>query len=104
MSKFFSDFEIDPESFEWKDLAACNNMPLGLFFEQYESDKVIAREVDRKCLNCPVQRECYEAGREGKETGVWGGLYLSNGVVDRIKNKHKTPEMVQAIAERIAND
>lgn len=99
-----SEFGIDEDFFSWRDLAACNNMPLGLFFEKYESDKVVARQVDQGCLSCPVQKECYQAGKQNKETGVWGGFYLNNGTEDPIKNKHKTLEIAKAMAERVLSD
>ena len=35
---------------------------------------------------------CYEAGAEGNEYGVWGGVYLNSGSIDKSKNLHKTPD------------
>ena len=35
---------------------------------------------------------CYQSGVDGNEYGVWGGVYLSSGSIDRSKNLHKTTE------------
>ncbi len=90
MNDFLHERGLDVDKLQWQDLAACNNMPLGLFFELYETDKVVAREVDNICFLCCVRNQCLAFGKRQKETGVWGGVYLINGEPDSIRNKHKS--------------
>ncbi len=92
---------FDPQNFSWHDIASCQHLSFNLFFEDYETDKMIAREVDNICLSCPVQKECFNAGIENKEIGVWGGFYLINGEPDKAKNNHKTQEIVHKMTQRI---
>lgn len=86
------DLGLDPDNFEWWDLSSCQNMELKDFYERYEEDEVHAKNLDQVCFHCPVQRECLREGIENKEWGVWGGLYLVNGVVDKNRNAHKSDE------------
>ena len=41
---------------------------------------------------CPVAKDCLLAGVENSEYGVWGGVYLSLGKIDKTRNAHKTQE------------
>jgi hypothetical protein len=104
MKGFLSSLGINEEEFEWQDLSSCKEWPLDLFFELYETNKTVARQVDNLCLHCPVQSECYEFGTKGKETGVWGGFYLSNGNPDQNKNNHKSLETTKRMARRIFHE
>jgi hypothetical protein len=36
---------------------------------------------------------CYKAGVENNEHGVWGGVYLNSGSIDKPRNIHKSPEV-----------
>jgi hypothetical protein len=63
-----------------------------LFFDTYEVNENIAKNVDECCLSCPVAKICYESGVDNNEYGVWGGVYLSFGSPDTMKNSHKTKE------------
>lgn len=38
----------------------------------------VARDI---CLSCPLQVACLKFGQQHRETGVWGGEYLSSGKV-----------------------
>ena len=67
-------------------------MDTNLFYEKYEADPNIARNIDEMCLSCPVVGMCYQAGVDGNEYGVWGGVYLTSGSIDKSKNLHKSPE------------
>lgn len=67
-------------------------MPTDYFFDKYEEDGVHAQTVDSMCLSCPVIKFCHKAGIDGSEVGVWGGIYLTNGKVDRSRNMHKSQE------------
>lgn len=75
----------------WSELASCNGADVNLFFDNYETDVQIAINVDQMCLYCPVARQCLADGMDGKEQGVWGGVYLKDGSVDKVRNSHKTP-------------
>lgn len=97
MSSLLDELGIDPESFEWNDLALCRNIEIegpetDAFFDQYESDEEAAKATDQMCLHCPVIRECFFAGSQGQQ-GVWGGVYWNGaGKPDKNKNSHKTEE------------
>lgn len=92
---------LDPDDFDWEDLAACQNMPLNYFYERYEEDTVHARNADALCFSCPVQRECLKTGVENKEWGLWGGVFLNNGVVDVNRNEHKSEEDWERVRQGI---
>lgn len=97
------DLGLDPDTVTWQDLASCKGLDkidINLFYDVYENDDVMARQLDQMCLNCPVLKACYTAGRQNKEEGVWGGVYLSNGNPDRVKNKHKTDAVWKRINDR----
>ena len=87
-----SDLGLDPNDFEWYDLAACRDLPLNmtnLFFDDYEEDKVVAEQADNICLSCPVAKACLLEGERTQSYGVWGGIYLTAGKIDRNRNSHK---------------
>jgi len=92
---------IDPEDFTWEQLAACNNMEVNWFYDDYENDPVIARNAEEICKNCPVLRPCAEQAIDAKEEGLWGGIYWNNGKVDKVRNKHKTPEDWEWLEQQI---
>lgn len=106
MSNIIEQLGIDAEDFQWYHLAACANLmesirkrvPKGQahnhdpFYDAYESDQQVAMQTDEMCLSCPVIKWCYLEGVNGKEKGVWGGIYLDLGRVDETYNQHKTPE------------
>lgn len=33
----------------------------------------------RKCVECPVRRQCLLSGKQTRSWGVWGGFYLYAG-------------------------
>lgn len=68
-------------------------MPINWFYDDYESDKELAKQVDQICLHCPVNKQCYTEGVESAEKGVRGGIYLNLGRPDKQHNLHKTPEL-----------
>lgn len=93
-------FELDSEDFDWRDIGSC----LGygdpdLWYEAYENDSVVAAQVDEICIHCPVAKQCFAAGLRGKETGVWGGVYLENGKVSESENAHKSEDTVKALVK-----
>lgn len=92
---------IDFDTLEWTDLALCDGMDTNLFYDDYEADENVARITDEICLSCPVRAQCLRRGVENKEWGVWGGVFLTNGTADTNKNSHKTPEVWNAIKEKM---
>ena len=94
---------LDPDTFTWHDLALCNGIDdADLFFEKYESDKNVARQVDDMCLHCPVMKQCAQTGMEEKQQGVWGSVYWNGaGEPDANRNEHKTPEVWAMVRERM---
>lgn len=92
MSDYIEKMGIDVEDVRWWHLAACKNMKLNWFFDDYESDAEIAKQVDNICLSCPVIKYCYKEGIKGKEQGVWGGVYVKYGKHNKQHNMHKTSE------------
>lgn len=90
---------LDPEHLEWQQLALCRGTDIAWFYDLYESDVEIAKQVDQMCLSCPVIKECGAAGQDG-EAGVWGGLYWTNGKPDKTKNSHKSEAVWEAIRKK----
>lgn len=78
----------------WKDKAVCLKLkvPQNDFFETYEEQSEIRNRIDSLCLFCPVAKTCFAVGISGKEWGVWGGIYLTDGEISREFNNHKTKQ------------
>jgi hypothetical protein len=92
MSNILDDLGIDKEDFDWWHLAVCRGMDTNLFYDKYEADTNIAKNIDEACLSCPVVKMCHDSGVENDEYGVWGGVYLNSGEIDKSKNLHKSAE------------
>ena len=92
MSNILNDLGVDQEDFEWWHLGLCRGMDTNLFYDKYESDSNIAKSIDEACLSCPVIKMCYDAGVDNEEYGVWGGVYLNAGSINRSRNTHKDQE------------
>lgn len=108
MSSLLDELGLDPEEFDWEDLALCKSTVTSpeddVFFDRYESDEESAKAADDMCLRCPVIRQCFFAGAEGR-TGVWGGVYWNgSGKPDKNKNSHKTDEVWSKVHERVSSD
>jgi hypothetical protein len=93
MSNILDSYGYNEDDIEWQDLSACLGMDTSLFFEKYELDVQIAKAIDQCCFTCPVRKMCYQAGIDGSEYGVWGGVYMTLGKPDKTKNEHKTKEI-----------
>jgi hypothetical protein len=93
MSNILNDLGVDTEDFDWWHLAVCRGMDTNLFYDKYEMDVNIAKSIDDACMSCPVMKMCYQSGVDNSEYGVWGGVYMSSGEIDKSKNLHKTPEV-----------
>jgi Transcription factor WhiB len=74
---------------KWKDQAKCLNLDTEYFFSKYEEDFNLASSIDSMCRKCPVNRRCFAVGVSNKEWGVWGGIYLKDGTIDKEFNAHK---------------
>ena len=92
MSNILNDLGIDEDDFDWWHLAVCRGMDTNLFYEKYEADSNIAKSIDDACFSCPVIKMCYESGVEKDEYGVWGGVYLNAGSIDKTRNLHKSQD------------
>lgn len=92
MSNILNNLGIDEEDFSWFDIAVCRGMDTNLFYDKYEVDANIAKNIDEACLSCPVISNCFKAGKNNSEYGVWGGVYLTAGSIDKTKNLHKDTE------------
>lgn len=105
MATLISLLGIDPDDFIWQDLALCaNDEEPTHFYEDYEADTEVARQVDEMCLSCPVMAACAKAGMENGEHGVWGGIYWNgSGKPDKARNAHKTDAVWLEIQTRIAS-
>jgi hypothetical protein len=79
-------------TYKWKDDARCLGMDTNIFFDKYEEDQAIAARIDNFCRECPVRKQCFAVGVSNKEWGVWGGVYLKEGNIDREFNQHKTKQ------------
>jgi hypothetical protein len=100
-SSLLDEFGLDPEDFEWQDLALCSRMSTSFFYERYESDSVTAKATDQVCLHCPVIKQCFFSGANGGH-GVWGGVYWNGaGTPDKNRNSHKTEEVWSEIKRRV---
>lgn len=105
-----ADLVDDPEEFTWQALATCRGLPVELttarppmrdiMFDDYESDPVIAGQVDQMCLGCPVAKQCLIEGISKKEWGARGGVYLENGKPIRARNAHKTDHVWKDLKEK----
>lgn len=76
----------------WKDNSRCFGMDTNLFFDKYEEDHGVARSIDKICRDCPVNKDCFAWGISNKEWGVWGGVYLKDGKIDKEFNIHKAKD------------
>jgi hypothetical protein len=100
MSNLLDELGLDPNDFNWEDLALCAGLPTEMFYDLYESDVETAKAIDEGCLRCPVFQECFMKGADG-EYGVWGGVYWNGaGRPDKNKNAHKTEETWDEIYRR----
>ena len=100
MSEILSNLGIDEDTLDWFHLSICRGMNTDLFYEKYESDSNIAKNIDEMCLSCPVISMCYESGVEGNEYGVWGGVYLTSGSIDKSKNLHNDQDLWKRLKKK----
>lgn len=89
---------------DWQEQALCSGMNVEKFFDEYEENQELAKNIDRFCLGCPVIKECFFTGCNTESWGVWGGIYLVEGKIDKGKNAHKDKETWKKIYSVIKND
>jgi hypothetical protein len=77
---------------EWKDDALCLDYDTNLFFDKYEDEELLRPAIDKLCSGCKVSSTCFAVGVSQKEWGVWGGVYLENGVISKEFNSHKSKQ------------
>lgn len=106
MASLFEELGLDPETFEWHDLSLCRGIDItgpsdDVFFDRYETDSESAKAADDICLHCPVIKQCFAEGADGKY-GLWGGVYWNgSGSPDRNRNSHKTDEVWAEIYRKV---
>ena len=100
MSDILNDLGLDEDTLDWYHLGACLGMDTNLFYEKYEADLNIAKNIDEACFSCPVSKMCYESGVSNSEHGVWGAIYLNAGSIDKARNTHKTQEAWKRIRSK----
>lgn len=100
MSNILNDLGVDEEDFDWQHLAICAGMDTNLFFDKYEIDINTSKNIDEMCLSCPVMKICYDTGVENNEYGVWGGIYLNAGLIDKTRNLHKKPDVWKRLKQK----
>jgi hypothetical protein len=88
----------------WKDEALCKGDDVNLFFDTYEENIDVRKEIDSLCSICPMARICFAVGVSQKAYGVWGGVYLDKGKMSREFNKHKTKQDWADTWQFITND
>lgn len=86
----------------WTSEALCAGTDTELYFDKYEVDQESAKEIDRMCISCPVVKECFDYGVKTESYGVWGGVYLTEGKLDNVRNSHKTNVVWESILNLIA--
>jgi len=77
-----------------------NNKLPNITFDMYEIDNNIAKNIDEACLSCPVIDICFKNGTTNDEYGVWGGVYLNAGLIDKSRNLHKTAEVWKRLKKK----
>ena len=98
-------YQIDMLSDEpWYEQALCAGMDVEKFFDKYEENQKLASNIDKFCLGCPVIKECFAEGCKTESWGVWGGIYLIDGKVDKTRNSHKSKEIWERLYSVIKDD
>ena len=77
----------------WVSEALCAGTDTEDYFDKYELDQDLAKEIDRRCMSCPVIKDCFDYGVQTESFGVWGGIFLNDGKLDNVRNSHKTQEV-----------
>ena len=67
------------DSTTWQTRKACKPRDADLFFPQ-DAEAVEERAWQWICGSCPVRVQCLEFGVKATATGVYGGVYLEDGI------------------------
>jgi WhiB family redox-sensing transcriptional regulator len=82
----------------WRDLGACQGMPIDLFFPERGDSTEEAKEV---CRGCVVRAQCLEYALENSERfGIWGGT--SERQRRRMRRARRTGERRHRPGPRLA--
>lgn len=76
----------------WQDEAKCLNQDFSIFFEIYEDNPKMRKTIDGICAECPARKRCFAQGVNGKEWGIWGGVYLEDGLPSKEFNDHRSKD------------
>lgn len=76
----------------WQDNAKCMDQDVSIFFEIYEDNPKTRKTIDGICSECPVRKRCFAQGVSGKEWGIWGGVYLEDGLPSKEFNNHRSKD------------
>jgi hypothetical protein len=87
----------------WLSEALCAGTDTELYFDLYELDQEVAKDIDRRCLSCPVIKQCFDSGVKTESFGVWGGVFLNDGKLDNVRNSHKSQEVWERVLNLIAD-
>lgn len=93
---------VDLSMPEWRKSAACLDLDVELFFDDYESDEETAKFIDSVCKSCPVKKECLSNAIDTNATGAWAGMYLVLGDYSRSRNTHKTKKRMREEMDDLA--
>jgi hypothetical protein len=88
----------------WKQKGSCLGFNTELFFDKYEDDKELRKNIDTVCSNCPIARQCFAIGVSQKSWGVWGGIYLEDGEISKEFNRHKTKDQWGMLWQHLMTD
>lgn len=92
------------QDLKWYHLSVCQGMTTEYFYDEYESDPVLADTMDGICLSCPVRTMCLGEGMRNKDYGLWGGWFLTAGRIDEQRNAHKSRAVREALGELVSDD
>jgi hypothetical protein len=69
-------------SVHWTADAACIGVDPELWHDPNPAGPATYDAI-RICMTCPVRQRCLQAGIAGRESGVWGGRWMSEGIISR---------------------
>lgn len=78
----------------WRDRAACRNVPTRVFIPADEEDEPYypSSEQLKFCNTCPVKVECLQYALDHHEVGTWGGTTTYQRTqLGRERNRAKCP-------------
>lgn len=93
---------------DWQDRAACNGLPLALFFgserEQPPAREVREERARRVCRRCPVLADCLAYAIRRGEEGFWGGMTEGERKGERRRDNRQTPDTTDTRHQTLFED